>query len=268
MIDPACETVRTSLHELVSGRLAAERRRAVEEHLEKCAKCRAVLDEERVVTRLLEEKLPRDPASAGLRDRLKARIEEHPDDSKVRPSVRRWPSRVTPFLAMAALALSAIVLVFIRNGRFDGGTALRNEAVNDHLRVLYAERPVEIESGGIHQVKPWFSGRVDFAPPITFSGDDEFPLVGGAVAFFVDRKAAEFVFKRRLHTISVFVFRATGLDLPKADEERLRGGRVGANTERGFHVVMFQAGDLGYALVSDVDPAELMRLAGKLGVLD
>ena len=29
------------------------------------------------------------------------------------------------------------------------------EAINDHLRVLYSEHPVEIESGGIHQVKPW-----------------------------------------------------------------------------------------------------------------
>ena len=50
---------------------------------------------------------------------------------------------------------------------------LVTEAVNDHLRVLYAEHPVEIESGGIHQVKPWFSGRLDFAPALNFSGDGD-----------------------------------------------------------------------------------------------
>ena len=54
-------------------------------------------------------------------------------------------------------------------------------AVNDHLRVLASQHPLDIESGGIHQVKPWFEGRLDFAPVVSFLGDEEFPLRGGAV---------------------------------------------------------------------------------------
>jgi anti-sigma factor RsiW len=78
------------------------------------------------------------------------------------------------------------------------------------VRVLYSDHAVEIESGGIHQVKPWFAGRLDFAPSVGFAGDADFPLKGGAVAYFMDRKAATFVFARRLHTITLFVFRADG----------------------------------------------------------
>src|SRR6185312_2399693 len=91
---------------------------------------------------------------------------------------------------------------------------LVEEAVNDHLRVVSSSHPVEIESGGIHQVKPWFTGRLEFAPRVAFSGDDEFSLVGGSVAYFRDRKAAAFIFKRRLHVITLLVFPAEGLPWP------------------------------------------------------
>ncbi len=111
-----------------------------------------------------------------------------------------------------------------------------------------------IESGGIHQVRPWFAGRLDFAPVVAFEGDAEFPLKGGTVEYFLDRQAAVFVYGHRLHTISLFVFRADGLPWPGA------GLRTAA---RGFSVVLWRAGDLGYALVSDVDPATLERLAGR-----
>ena len=63
-------------------------------------------------------------------------------------------------------------------------------------------------------MKPWFEGRLDFAPVVAFGGDDDFPLQGGSVAYFVDRKAATFVFKRRLHVVTLFVFRAEGLPWP------------------------------------------------------
>src|SRR5262249_47486623 len=45
---------------------------------------------------------------------------------------------------------------------------------------------LEVEAGGIHQVKPWFAGKLDFAPVIAFGGDADFPLQGGAVEYFLD----------------------------------------------------------------------------------
>jgi anti-sigma factor RsiW len=103
-------------------------------------------------------------------------------------------------------------------------------------------------------VKPWFTGKLDFAPRVEFAGDDEFPLAGGALGRFRDRPAAVFVWKRRLHTISLLVFRADGLSL----------GKRTAAESRGFNVLTWRDGDLGYALVSDVSRADLELLAGKL----
>ena len=54
-------------------------------------------------------------------------------------------------------------------------------------------------------------GKLDFVPPVTFLGDDEFPLRGGDVAVFLGHKAATFVYARRLHVISLFVFEAASV---------------------------------------------------------
>jgi anti-sigma factor RsiW len=131
------------------------------------------------------------------------------------------------------------------------------EAVNDHLRIVSGQHALEVEAGGIHQVKPWFAGKLDFAPVVTFGDDAEFPLQGGAIEYFLDRRAAVFVYKRRLHTVSLLVFRAEGLPWPA-------GGRRSTEAERGFNVVLWRWGELGYALVSDLDAPELAELAGRL----
>lgn len=218
--------------------------------------------EDRVLTDALRSRLPRYPASEAFKERLAAQMRATApasDEQRSRKLVRLAGA------AVGALALAAAIALFVRVGLHPTAVAgpLVKEAVNDHLRVLYAEHPIEIESGGIHQVKPWFSGRLDFAPDVAFSGDDDFPLVGGAVGYFVDRKAAIFVWKRRLHTISLFVFRADGLPWKRA-ATKLGAGSADVSNDRGFHVVLWRREGLGYALVSDVDPTELVRLASKI----
>jgi anti-sigma factor RsiW len=168
-------------------------------------------------------------------------------------------------LAMAAGAVLAVVAMLLWRGRIPQPAALDAEAivaesVNDHLRILYSERPIEVLPG-IHQVKPWFEGRLDFAPAVGFGGDDDFPLQGGSVAWLVDRKAAAFLYKRRLHAITLFVFRAQGLPWPSPATPLIPGA---VRTSRGFHVILWQKADQGYALVSDLDPKELSVLAEKI----
>ena len=136
--------------------------------------------------------------------------------------------------------------------------------MNDHVRVLIAQQPLEVRSGGIHQVRPWFAGRLDFAPVVAFGGDEEFPLQGGAVGYFLDRKAAVLVYGHRLHTISLFVFRAEGLRWPRHGLTPVGAAHAYADTTRGFNALLWRRDDLGYVLVSDVEPAALRTLAARL----
>ena len=111
--------------------------------------------------------------------------------------------------------------------------------------------PLAKVTGGLHEVKPWFGGKLDFAPAVAFAGDAEFPLAGGAVEPFLDRRAAIFVFKRRLHTASLFVVMADGLAFPRD---------VRTQTIRGFNVILWRSGEQGYALASDLNLPELAAL--------
>lgn len=252
-----CTEARTQWLDRRRGSLGVDARGALEAHLAGCDACRRDEAADRELSAVLETRLPRRRAPDALRRSLEARWE----GVAARPAAR--PRRLTrTLLAMAAGAALALLAVLAWRARPSGDTMVA-EAVNDHLRVLYSERPIEVEPG-IHQVKPWFEGRLDFAPVVAFAGDDDFPLQGGAVAYFLDRKAATFVFKRRLHVITLFVFRAEGLPWPAMANEPVGGTRGTLRTSRGYHVLMWRTDDLGYALVSDVDVRDLGVLGAKI----
>jgi anti-sigma factor RsiW len=249
----ACTAIREQLLDAAHQRLGTAQKARFDEHLATCAECRRIFERERALNGALKER-PVYAVPPSLQAKLKATVKS----PKTKPRWGRLVAIAGPLLAAAMLVL------FVGQRWFLPDRALVNEAVNDHLRVVYAEHPLEVESGGIHQVKPWFTGRLDFAPPISFSGDEEFPLAGGAIGLFIDRKAATFVFKHRLHTISLFVFRSEGLSFPLHTDTKVGQKRAASATARGFNLLLWREGDLGYALVSDVDPSALARLAGKV----
>ena len=148
---------------------------------------------------------------------------------------------------MFVIALGSVLLTGLSDRWVD-------EAVNDHLRQLSRDRPVELPSGDRHQVEAWFAGRVDFVPAI-FPGDGDYPLTGGSVGYFLDRKAAVVAYTRHLHPASLLVFPAAGLEWP---------GGPAATASRGFRVVRWRDGDLAYALVSDWSAPELQALGARI----
>jgi anti-sigma factor RsiW len=253
-----CTEARNNLLDRQRGALTGELRARVDAHLAECDACRREDAVEREISAVLQDRLPRPRAPEALRRSIESRLTGEPP----RASRGIRPARRASLFASAAFAAAAAFALLLWKPH--GSDAMLAEAVNDHLRVLYSDHPVEVESGGIHQVKPWFTGRLDFAPVVAFGGDDDFPMQGGAVAYFLDRKAATFIFKRRLHVITLFVFRAEGLPWSALATHPVGDARGTLETSRGFHVLMWKKGDLGYALVSDVDPTDLQMLAVKV----
>jgi anti-sigma factor RsiW len=255
-----CADIRKGLS-FGQNRPSSDASRAVEEHLATCAECRGFLSAERALDDALT-RLPRYQAPTALRSKLFPGAKA--------PALGRRPFRAAWFGASwaaigAAAAVAILTMRPVRTPQATGqGDPLSLEATNDHLRLLFAQHPLDIESGGIHQVKPWFAGKLDFAAVVAFEGDEEFPLQGGAVAYLLDRKAAALVYKRRLHPISLFVVRAEGLPWPTSGLSPM--GRVEArlSTVRGFNVALWRDGELGYALVSDVSLPELTLLGARI----
>jgi anti-sigma factor RsiW len=249
-----CTNARELLLDYQRGRLEPALHDAVHAHLLSCPACARAEKAEGAVTDLLEHRLPQHPASLALKRRLAAQWRDAP------PAPARWWEgwrRWTPALALGLLFITVGLYPWMASREGRGTADMVAEAVNDHLRMASGHHTLEVEAGGIHQVKPWFAGKLDFAPVVSVTDDADLPLQGGAIEYFLDRKAAVFVYKRRLHTVSLLVLRAEGLPWPT-------GGRPAVRSERGFNVVLWRAGELGYVLVSDVDATELSQLAGRL----
>jgi len=256
MMPMDCKDARVNLLDRRRGTLDAAARLSLERHLADCSECRDYDAADHELSTALAERLPRRRAPASLRRVLQNRWEKSARVSR--------PSRAIRAIAAVALGAALATLPTIAWRAHMADPSMLAEAVNDHLRVLYSQRPLEVESGGIHQVKPWFEGKLDFAPTMEFAGDDDFPLQGGLVGYFVDRKAATFVFKRRLHVITLFVFPAGGMHWPTLGTRPIGGARGSLETLRGFHVLLWREGDLGYALVSDANEADLLTLGAKV----
>ena len=260
----SCEEAHLRLLDYQRGHLPLPAQGEIRAHLDACAACARADAAEQELTSILERRLPQHPASLALKRRLAAQWPA----SAAEPSWwNRWRPSLFPALATAmVLLLAAPILYYERAAsRLAGERAgMVGEAVNDHLRLLSSQHPLDVESGGLHQVKPWFAGRLDFAPVVAFEGDADFPLKGGAVAYFRDRKAAVFVYARRQHPISLLVFRAEGLTWPARALTHIGVVDAYVTAERGFNVMLWRRGELGYALVSDVDARELKQLAARL----
>ena len=253
-----CEDVQILLHEFRKRRLDARLHGEISAHLEGCTACASADRVEHALDDLLEQRLPRHAAPAKLKRRL-GLLMERPARPEAPPrTVSRWRRLVAPAMAAGlALMLGSVVMQWSssQNRALAGLTA---EAVNDHLRVLTSQHQVEIESGGQHQVKPWFEGKLDFSPEVPALEGSELRLRGGSVGYMFDRKAAVIVYALRQHAVTLLVFRAEGLAWPEASA----GQRSRETSTRGFNVVFWRSGELGYALVSDANAKEL----GDLGV--
>jgi anti-sigma factor RsiW len=253
-----CTETRELLVGHVRHQLPAAERDAVERHLERCATCRRAAEAEALLDQLLRERLPRPEAPAGLRRRLESMRPRRGAGATAAargPAARRaaiWSRTGRTALAAVAAAVLAAGGAWVVAARHAGSgaavAALDGELVTDHLRVLAREGAPDVRSSDQHQVKPWFEGRLEFAPEVPPDGG-ELRLVGGGVGYVLDRKAAVMSYTLRLHRVTLLAYPAAGLPVPEG--HRVAGLPGAATTIRGFHVVRWRAGELEYALVSD-----------------
>jgi anti-sigma factor RsiW len=178
---------------------------------------------------------------ASLEARVRARL-----SSERRPS---WRRSVPQWAAMAAgLLLGAGLTVLMLPLRESiRARSLSDDLVSAHVRALMKGPLVEVVSSDRHTVKPWFAGRVDFAPKVKDLTAQGFPLAGGRVDGVSGRRAAVLAYKHERHEIDVFVWVAAA-PLPA----------VTVSVARGYLVARWTEGDLGYAAVSDMEEDELI----------
>jgi len=213
------------------------------------------------LTRLLQQHASRHPASEGLRAKVRTQMTLQAA-AQDRPPVRpRWRerfaalARIHPAFAgagglAAGIALTLAVMLIAPRLTPDG--PVPDDLVAAHVRALQVGPLYEVASSDRHTVKPWFQGRLDYAPTVLDAPalrDQGFTLLGGRVQALQGRPTAVLAYQVRLHKIDLYQWPAERRSAP----ERLQ--------RRGFNLVRWSDDAMQLWAVSDVDGAELERFA-------
>jgi anti-sigma factor RsiW len=123
-------------------------------------------------------------------------------------------------------------------------------AVARHVASLTPAGPrIDVASSDRHVVRPWFQGRLEFAPMVRDLSAQGFDLMGARLDRVGDRQAVAIVYRLHGHIINVFSWRGAGDYAETARDATIRG----------FNVVTWSDRDMNFAAVSDTDSAELKR---------
>src|SRR6266849_1364883 len=247
----SCELVKTVLHGYLDGELDAAGAADFERHLISCVDCVAALEANENLRSSVQRAGLYERAPLALRQELQTQFSGATRSSVMpirNPGSWRWLAVAATFLL--AVFLGWRLLPILRGNR--GETALASAIVDAHLRSLQPGHLEDVQSSDQHTVKPWFDGKLDFAPPVHDFVSEGFPLQGGRLDVVRGRTVAVLVYARRKHLINVFVWPTT-----EADSEPVSGAQLG------YHWINWRKGGMEMCAVSDVsrdDLAELQRL--------
>jgi anti-sigma factor RsiW len=229
--DDVCRRMRLLIQADLDGELEAAEAAAVAEHVAGCPRCAGVRRQLAALQTKLRAELPFHAAPPELRARL---------ERGVRP---RRPMALLPFGAGFAVAACLALLLVIPRAFVPSHRDLAGEAVAGHIRALQPGHLLDVTSSDQHTVKPWFDGRLDYAPPVKDLAADGFPLTGARLDYLDGRPVAALVYRRARHIIDLFVWPGDSA--------------ASSGEQSGYNYVAWSDGKMTFWAISDLNLAEL-----------
>ncbi len=228
----------------------------IERHVEHCGACRELLLDLEKVRNALRGGISFTAAPPALRAQISEALDREDalggGGSNATPLNSRKPRRPgKPWFwsgALGGVGGAAIAAAFAFFLVLPGFNPLNDEIVSAHVRSLMPAHLIDVISGDMHTVKPWFAGHADVSPAVADFEAFGFRLLGGRADYIDHQRSAVVVYQHGAHVINVFTWAATG-------------ARSLRNTTRsGYHLAYWQQGDIQYCAVSDTGWDELLGL--------
>ena len=245
------------MHGYLDGELDLARSLEVEQHMHECEICARQYRGQTT----LRSALKHDSLYYNAPEKLKKRIQsslrqEAKSEVSQRAFGRNWFgwNWLTVGASLAFMLLIGVVAwrLLPRSISPSGDELLAQEIVTDHVRSLQMPGHLtDVLSSDHHTVKPWFDGKVDFAPPVKDFASQDFHLYGGRLEYLNNRPVAALVYQRRLHYVNLFIWPA---------------GQAGSTGEvaiqrQGYNVIHWTDSGMNYWAISDLNGVELHEFA-------
>jgi anti-sigma factor RsiW len=284
-----CNEARPLVDASVDRELSAADELRVREHLSGCEQCRRAADDAQAISRMTRS-ASYYRAPAGLAARIVAALPAtaaEPVTAAPSPSPARdaggwrewlrgwWPRggyRGTGGMATAhgpraatlawfgctVLILCALaVTTTLHLRRPAAEAAFVEDLVSSHVRAQISGRDIDVISSDRHTVKPWFNGRIDYAPPVFDLAQQGFTLAGGRLDYVGRERVAVLVYHYQKHVIDVYVFPpgSTGPAVSEAAPPR---------SSEGYALQRWQAAGMTWWAVTDAGADALDGLRAAL----
>jgi len=243
-----CKETQNLLNGYLDGELDLVRHVEIERHLQTCPECSQAY--QRLST--VQKALQKPGLSYSAPDRLRKRVlaaTRQASREEAAPRRRFWPAfgLAAGFACLVLLAL----IVFPRLSTTSTDDLLTREVVSSHVRSLMAEHLMDVPSSDKHTVKPWFTGKLDFSPPVEDLTEQGFPLLGGRLDYLDDHPVAALIYRRQKHMINLFIW-------PSASQKDIP---LQAETRQGYHLLHWTQSGMTFWAISDLNSAELQEFA-------
>lgn len=235
----------------LDGELDLVRNVEIERHLETCREC-GPIRQSALELRSALRNVTYFRAPDALAQRVCA-TGPMPEKREIRSKISFAPA--WSWIPVAAAIVLVAFAAFEIGGRFAPSheQLVAREVVSAHVRSLMANHLTDVASTDQHTVKPWFNGKLDFAPPVVNLASDGFPLIGGRLDYLDGRAVSALVYQRRLHPINLFIWPAQGAN-----------SQPSRTTQDGYNVFEWNQNAMTFWVVSDLSADELQTFVNLL----
>ncbi|MBI3600696.1 MAG: zf-HC2 domain-containing protein [Nitrospinae bacterium] len=268
-----CKSVNQYISAILDGELKGRKADRVKNHIAGCERCRKELEIVKL-SKSLSGEAEKEKSPFYLKNRIIGLIEERerkesfierffpftPLEISIpyRKSEVKAPSFLTGFTlkhvytasAVAALVLLVIVPMYYFSDRVSA-SPIAVKSVNNHLNNTI----VDIFDGQMPSGSTELSREFE-VPGLSWQGIGS-PQVN--LRYLKERRVAYIAFDKNGHKLSLFIFDINNLKLPEGRIIKEGDKEIFIETFKGFNVLFWREGNMGYSMVSDLGGDEMIR---------
>jgi anti-sigma factor (TIGR02949 family) len=199
-----CNEISQLLGAYLDGELEETLRPEVEKHLGDCPDCRKEADAIADFSSLVRTTMPTYKAPSKLKAKIRTSLRK---ESAPESNWFFWFRRPLIYAA-AILVLGFVLASVLRTFAPNKDQELIAQAITNHARSLMVDHLVDVASSDQHIVRPWFTGKLDYSPPVADLAPEGYTLVGGRIDMLDKRPVAAIVYRHGNQVINMFIWPA------------------------------------------------------------